>query len=515
MKRIRLVLEYRLSKKISAQQTARALSLSKGSVINYLDRFERSGLGWPLPETLSDTALEAALFPPVALAEAAEPARPLPDTEYISQELARPHVTLQRLWEEYAQAHPEGLKRTAYFEHYAQHRPPRLDMKVVHKGGDKVFTDHSGDGLEYINRQTGEVIPAELFVSAWGASSYTYVEATHTQRTVDFSLSHVRALAYFGVAPAAFVPDNTRSAVKKSDRYDPVANPVYGAMAAHYSVAFLPARVRKPKDKAVVESAVGVAQRFILARLRNRTFFSLDEINAALREELELLNNRPMKDHGGKTRRQRFEEVDKPYAQPLPAEPFRISRIKLDVLVAPNYHIRYEDHHYSVPHHLVGRRVKVYQMGQVIEIYHDNVHVCRHQLGRSNFDYTTTPQHMPPSHAFVKGWNREWFIAQANQTGPATADVVAAVMRARQHVEQGFNAAMGVLRLARVYGSARLENACKRAVHYNAASSFKSIKSILEQNLDSQSLQPQPQPPVIVHQNIRGPQYYTQLVDQQ
>jgi transposase len=515
MKKIRLVLEYRLAKGISAEQTARALSISKGSVINYQERFVRSGLTWPLPQTLTDSALEAALFPPVPPSTDIEPPRPLPDADYITRELARPHVTLQRLWEEYAQAHPDGLKRTAYFGYYAQHRPPRVDMKVIHKGGDKVFTDHSGDGLEYVSRKTGDIIPVELFVSAWGASSYAYVEATHTQKTGDFSLSHVRALAYFGVAPAAFVPDNTRSAVKKSDRYDPVANPVYGAMAAHYNIAFLPARVRKPKDKAVVESAVGVVQRFILARLRNRTFFSLAEVNAALREELELLNNRPMKDHGGKTRRQRFEEVDKPHAQPLPAEPFRISRIKLDVLVAPNYHIRYEDHHYSVPHHLVSRRVKVYQMGQIIEIYHDNVHVCRHQLGRPNFDYTTIPQHMPPSHSFVKGWNREWFIAQANQIGPATADVVTAVMRARQHVEQGFNGAMGVLRLARVYGNERLENACKRAVHYNAASSFKSIKSILEQKLDSQPLQPQPQTPVVMHENIRGGKFYIQPVCQQ
>jgi hypothetical protein len=244
-------------------------------------------------------------------------------------------------------------------------------------------------------------------------------------------------------------------------------------------------------------------------------FFSLDEINAALCEELELMNNRPMKDHGGKTRRQRFEEVDKPHAQPLPAEPFRISRIKLDVLVAPNYHIRYEDHHYSIPYHLVGQRVNVYQMGQIIEIYHDNVHVCRHQLGRPNFDYTTTAQHMPPAHAFVKGWNKEWFLGQANKVGPATADAVTAVMRTRQHAEQGFNAAMGVLRLARVYGNKRLENACKRAVHYRAASSTRSIKSILEQHLDSQPLQSQPQMPVVMHQNIRGPQYYTESVTQQ
>jgi transposase len=418
-------------------------------------------------------------------------------------------MTLQRLWEEYAQEHPEGLKRTAFYDHFAQHRPPQTTMKVIHKGGDKVFCDYSGDGLEYIDRRTGEVVSVNLFVCTWGASSYTFLEGTATQKTADFSLSHVHALDYFGVAPFAFVLDNTKSGVKKTDRYDPVANPVYGKMADHYHVAFLPARVRKPQDKAVVECAVLVAQRLVLARLRNRTFYSLDEVNVALREEMELLNNRPMKEYGGQTRRQRFEELDRPYAQKLPAETFKISRIKTDVRVAPNYHIRFEDHHYSVPYHLVGQQVCVYQIGQTIEIYHDGVHLCRHQFGRPNYGYTTCKEHMPPNHAFVKGWSKEWFMAQAMIVGPATADAVAHIMKAREHVQQGFNAALGLLRLAKTYSPQRLENACHRAGIFKSQT-LQAIKSILERELDKQNVLPFPpeQQPPVEHQNIRGPQYY-------
>jgi transposase len=508
MRKIRQVLDYRLSKNISAEQTALALELSKGSVINYLERFEKSKLSWPLPDTLTDTALEAALFPPSSCMPEL-PTEPLPDIAYIEKELARPHVTMQRLWEEYTEAHPDGLKRTAFYDHFARHRPPKISMKMIHKGGDKIFSDYSGDGLEYIDRKTGEIVPVDLFVCAWGASSYTFAEASETQKTPDFTLSHVHALNFFGVAPVAFVLDNTKSGVKKSDRYDPIANPVYGKMAEHYHVAFLPARVGKPKDKAIVESAVLQAQRFILARLRNRQFFSLIEINAAIREELEVLNNRPMKEYGGQTRVQRFEELDKPYAQPLPSEPFKISCVKIDVRVAPNYHIRFNDHFYSVPHHLVARRVDLFQLGSVIEIYHDNIHICRHQVGAPNFGYTTKTEHMPPNHAFVKGWSKEWFIAKAAEIGPATIDAVAKIMMSREHVQQGFNAALGVLRLAKVHSPQRLESACQRALFFKSVS-FRVIKSILEQHLDKQAFLPlktSPQAPLL-HENIRGAQYY-------
>ena len=507
MRKIRLVLDYRLSKKISAEQTALALSLSKGSVINYLERFEQSKLPWPLPEMMTDTALEDALFPP-STPDQSETLN-LPNLEYLEKELARQHMTLQRLYEEYQEQHPDGLSRSAFYRYIARNRSKRVFMTMTHKGGDQVLSDYSGDGLEYIDRLTGEIIPVELFACAWGASCYTYAEGTLSQKTPDFVNSHVRGLAYFGVAPHSFVLDNLKSGVKKPDRYDPIINPLYAKMAEYYGVAVLPARVRKPRDKAIAENTILHLQRFILARLRNRRFFSLDEVNAAIREELELFNNRPMKDYGGQTRRQRFETLDLPYAKPLPAERFKISGIKLKVRVAHNYHIRFEDHYYSVPHHLAGCLVDVYQVGAIIELYHDNVHLCRHQLQSGNYGYTTIKEHMPPNHAFVKGWSQQWFINKASEIGPATAEAVKQIMAARKHVQQGFNAARGVLCLAKSHTPDRLEKACQRALHFKTVS-YRTIKAILDQHLDKQTFLPLPathQEPLL-HKNIRGPQYY-------
>ncbi len=511
MRKIRLVLEYRLGKKVSAQLTAKALSLSKGSVINYLERFARSQLAWPLPDTLTDTALEDALFPCCEQTDT-KITTALPDIAYIEKELARPHVTLQRLWEEYREQHPDSLSRTAFYRFVARSRSYPVTMHMEHKGGDKLFVDYSGDGLAYVDRTTGESIATQLFVCAWGASSYAYAEATRTQQVSDFVQSHVRGLAYFGVVPRAFVPDNLKSGVKKPDRYDPIANPLYEKMASHYGVAILPARVRKPQDKAVAESNVLHIQRFILARLRDRQFFSLDEINEAIREELALFNNRPMKEHGDKTRKQRFDELDHPNANPLPVERFILSRVELGVRAAPNYHVCFEKHYYSVPHHLARCHVDIYQVGVILEMYHNHQHICRHLVQPSNYGYTTVTEHMPPHHAFIKGWSQEWFIGQAGQIGPATAEAVKRIMIARQHVQQGFNAAMGVLKLAKVYTPQRLEQASQRALHFNTAN-YRTIKTILEQCLDKQRFLPLPQKQEqpLVHANIRGASYYATL----
>jgi transposase len=508
MRKIRVVLEYRLGKRLSADQTSQALSTSKGSVINIGHRFKASKLPWPLPTDLSDEALETALYP--------EPENPggtggQPDVAYIEKELSRPHVTLQRLYEEYSEQHPDGLKRTAFYDRVTKSRPPKVTMKVIHKGGDLVYSDYSGDGLEYIDRSTGEVKPVDLFVCCWGASSFSYADGTESQKTPDFSMSHVGGFEYFGVLPFGVVLDNLKSGVHKSDRYDPIANPLFAKMLEHYGVAVLPARVRKPRDKAVVESAVLHIQRFILARLRDRQFFSLDEVNAAIREELEVFNNRPMKEYGGQTRRQRFEELDRPFARQLPQERFAISQMKLDVRVARNYHVRFADHHYSVPWHLAGKLVDVYRLGSTIEIYHGNVHVCRHQAGSSHFGYSTSKDHMPPNHAFVKGWSKEWFMAQAGEIGPATVEAVCTIMSAREHVQQGFNSALGVLRMAKAFTPRRLERACQRAVYFKAVN-YRSIKAILDQHLDEQlllMLNRPDEPPPVVHENIRGPNYYT------
>lgn len=266
VRRTREVLRYKFENEMSLERISKALGIGKGSVYNTISRFEESGLNWPLPPDYPDSRLESVLYPSAA------DRGPLPDVAYLEKELRRPHVTLQLLYEEYREGHLDGLGRTAFYEHFARYRQRKPDMKVIHKGGDKLFIDFSGDGLEYVNRNTGEIVPVEFFVCSWGASSYSYGEALETQRGDDFVPCHGHAFEYFGGVPHALVPDNLKSGVTKACRYDPELNPLYGEMARHYGTVVLPARVRKPKDKAVVESNVLHTQRFILARLRNRTF---------------------------------------------------------------------------------------------------------------------------------------------------------------------------------------------------------------------------------------------------
>mgnify|MGYP006301392023 FL=1 len=356
MREIRSILHYRLGKGISGDRTALALKVSKGTVINTVERFKQSGLDWPLPPDMSDSALEHSLYPPKPAPTTAARVE-LPSMAYIEQELAKKHVTLQCLYDEYCQNSPEAVSRATFYRYVTSNRPKRNCMPMEYKGGDLLFIDYSGDGLSYINRDTGEIVDVELFCCCWGPSSYSYAEATHSQKKVDFVHSHPRAFKYFGVVPHGLVPDNLKSGIKVPDRYDPIANPLYDCMAQHFGTVILPARVRRPQDKAKVESGVLHIQRFILARLRNRQFFSLFEINTAIRELLEEFNSRPMKDYGNQSRRERFEILDKPYAQMLPPEPFRVTELKLDVLVGKNYHIRYDNHFYSVHYNYVGKRV--------------------------------------------------------------------------------------------------------------------------------------------------------------
>lgn len=512
MRQVKKILEYRLERKLSIEQVGLALAVAKGTVVNTLQRFERSGLGWPPPAEMSDTKLEEALYPVVETpAAAAITAASLPDLTWIETQIRRPHVTLQRLWEEYHEAHPEGLSRSAFYRYWDVRKPPSICLKIIHKGGENVFVDYSGDGLSYTDKSTGEVVETKLFVACWGASSYTYADATMTERSGDFVRSHVRAWKYFGGCSRGLVPDNLKSGVTRPDRYEPRIQQLYEAMASHYGVAVLPARVRKPKDKAVVESAVLQTQRLILARLRDRQFFSLDEINVALQEEVELLNTRPMKDYGNQSRKERFELLDKPYMQPLPAEEFKITSLKLDARVAPNYHVRYDDHYYSVPCALVGKTVDVYQMGQILEIYHDGVHIYRHKVGAQNFTYTTIAEHMPQNHRYVQGgWTEEYFLNQAEAIGAEVRAAMDALMKRKAHPQQAFNAAKGVLQLAKVYPPERLLNACRRALHYNSAS-YQNIKSILEKGLDKQiemTLLETESKTSEPHENIRGKLYF-------
>lgn len=509
VKRIREILRYKFDHDLSNERIALSLNVSKGTVYNILKRFSESKLSWPLNEDISDTQLEQSLYGPEK--QELQCTTHQIDINYIESELTKPHVTVQCLFDEYQKNHTQGIGRSQFYQYVSKFLSHKPVMKIEHKGGDLLYVDYSGDGLEYVKRDTGECVAVELFVCAWGASSYSYADGTHTQSAEDFAASHDRALQYFGVVPHGLVPDNCKCAVSKPDRYDPVINPLYSKLAQHYNTTVIPARVRKPRDKAVVESNVLHVQRFILARLRNRTFYSLQEVNDALRIELDAFNDRPMKDYGNRSRRERFEELDKPYALKLPPQRFTLCRIKQDVRVAPNYHIRFEDHYYSVPHQYSRCCVDVYLSGALIEIYYNNQHLCRHLYSSRKYGYTTVKEHMPHEHQFVKGWSKAYFLAQGGKIGPSVMEVIKITLARHQHVQQGFNACMGILRLAQAYSAERLEKASERALFYNVA--FGShIKSILEQNLDQKPIiepqRNQSSKDTTVHENVRGETYY-------
>lgn len=505
MRSIRQILYYRLEKQIGADQTAGALKISKGTVINTMKRFAKSGLPWPLPDEMTDSTLEVRLYP--ARSDSAPVNHELPGSTYLEQELAKKHVTLQCLYDEYCTTTTSPVSRAGFYRYYKRICIPAPSMPVDHRGGDLLYVDYSGDGVFYTDPENGTRKDLDLFCCCWGLSSFSFADATETQKKRDFCQSHVRAFRYFGVASHGLVPDNLKSAVVKPDPFDPLINPLYEELGKHYGLVILPARIRKPKDKAKVESAVLHIQRFILARLRNRQFFSLSEVNAAIIELLEEFNDRPMKDYGYQTRRERFERLDKPYAQPLPEEPFRITDIKHNVLVGKNYHIRYKDHYYSVPFEHVGKRVIVRRCGGMVEAFHDGQLLTRHLYNMRSFGYSTRNEHMPKEHQFVKGLTPGWIIAQAAKIGENTVNAIGSVMRRSEHAQQGFNAALGILSFAKVYTPERLEAACCRCIHFNTVT-YRALKAVLLHNLDQQPLTglsaAHRQPAIVVlHENLR------------
>lgn len=493
---------------IPDQQVSDALKMAKGSVNAFYNRFKASGLNWPLPADISDSQLRDIIYPQ----KTSVPTREQPDWAKLGNELTRPGMTLQLLWEEYSAENSTGLGRTAFYDGFKSHRKDsEISMTIIHKGGEKVYVDYSGDGLSYVNRDTGEVISVQVFVSAWGASGYAFVDVTHTQSKEDWAKSHVRSFEFFGCLPHVLVPDNLKAGVIKPDLYEPTLNPLYAKMAEHYGISVLPARVRRPQDKATVESCVLQVQRRILAPLRDQSFFSIDEIRQTILEALESFNSRPMKDHGNQSRRERFEQQDMPHARPITQEHFAICALRTGVLVQKNYHIEFDHYHYSVPCALVGKRVDVHQVNGIIEIYLDGVHVCRHPKRPATHGYETNKEHMPATHAYAKGLSPAWLILKGGEVGPNTSSVVKRALESRKHPEQAFKAAQGIIALERKYGKERLENACVRALYHNCCE-YRAVKSILEKNLDAENLPDEIERDTsnIHHTNVRGASYYSQ-----
>ncbi len=512
VRKIREILRlHNIESNLSNRQIGGILRISKTTVKRCLERFKSSDLSWPLPDGLSDNELHSRLYKPVTpLSKKA-----IPDWSLIHTELSKPHVTLIVLWEEYKETYPDGLGRSRFYYYYQKYKKTHLSpsMHIVHKGGDKLFVDYSGDGLEYIDRSTGEIVSVELFVASWGASSYSYVEATHTQKVFDWIQSHVHAYRYFGCVPNATVPDNLKTGITKANFYDPDINYTYVKLAEYYDTVILPARVRKAKDKAAVETNVLHTQRHILARLRDCKFFSLHEVNQAIRRELERFNTRPMQEYKI-SRKERFLELDKPYAKPIPQQDFPYVFVKPKVTVHKDYHVEYNKHFYSVPYKLCGEKVEVWQTNFIIEIFYNHERVSSHKISIKKYGYTTLDEHMPKEHRFIKGWSPGYFLNQASKIGDNMVMAVEHILAKRLYPELGYRSILGIINLTRQYPKERIEKVAQRALFYNQVSR-KSFISILQNNLDKEPLQVHknitidtPVQQNLFHENIRGAEYY-------
>jgi len=504
MRRIRDVLRLKFAQGLSERSIAASLGLGKGSVGTYLRRARDAGLRWPLPDGLDDDSLELLLFP--SSPSVPDPDRPVPDWAAMDKELRKRSVTRMLLWEEYRAQHPGGFGYTWFCTHFdAWKGRVRPSMRQTHAGGEKVFVDYAGDTIDIVDPETGEVHAAKLFVVTMGASSYTYVEAVASEGLEDRIGAHTRMFAYLGGVPKAVVPDNLKSAVIKPDRYDPGLNRTYAEMAEHYSTAILPARVRKPKDKAKVEVAVQVAQRWILARLRNRRFFSLAELNAAIRPLRDDLNTRIMRDYDA-SRADLFATLDRPSLQPLPADPYVFARWKR-ARVAPDYHVEVDRCWYSVPFSLIRQQVDVRVTHSTVEVFHCGKRIASHARNPGRRSHVTVSDHMPSAHRRYAEWTPARVLASAEKLGPSVAAFCQIVMEDRPHPEQGFRTCMGVLSLAKSYEPDRLDAACRRGVAIKARS-VSSIRSILKNGLDQAFLEPDADELPLQHPNIRGQKYY-------
>jgi transposase len=505
MRKIRDVLRMRFEIRLSERQIARAMALSSGSVNAYLQRARLAGLGWPLPADLDDGSLERLLFPPPPTREAAR-ARPVPDWTVVDKEMRRKSVTLALLWEEYRAAHPDGFGYSWFCEAYAAFRSRlRPSLRQSDGAGEKVFVDFAGDTIDIVDPITGEVRPMKLFVGAMGASNYIFAQARPSEQIADFIGAHVDMLAFFGGAPKVVVCDNLKAAVTNPDRYEPGLNRSYLEFADHYGMAILPARPRKPKDKAKVEQSVLIAERWILARLRDRRFLSLAELNAAIGELVADINARRMKGYEA-GRAELFAEVDRPALRPLPDEPYAFAVWKR-CRVAPDYHVEVDGHWYSAPFRLIKELVDVRVADKTVEILLKGQRVASHARAPNRRGHTTVAEHMPSAHRRHAAWTPARIVAYAETIGPSTAALCEAIMTVRPHPEQGFRTCLGILALTRAYGQARLEAACRRGVSIKARS-VASIRSILQNGLDRAFLDERSDRDPIRHPNLRGRDYY-------
>lgn len=509
MRKLREILRLHHENRLSSRAIAQSVRSSSSTVQNWLGRAKVGGVGWPIPAHLDDLALERLLFPPVG---DSPPERPEPDCRWIWLELKRKGVTKLLLWQEYREAHPNGLQYSQFCAHYGRWSDDqRLVLRRDHKAGERAFVDFSGDGIPIVDLVTGEVTIAKLFLAVLGASNLTYVEPVLNETTPVWVQCHVNAFTYFGGVPEITVPDNLKSGVTRPDHYDPDINRTYAAFAEHYGTAVIPARVRKPRDKAKVEQGVLLAQRWVIAVLRHREFHSLAELKVAVKELNEKLNHRPMQKLK-LSRHQLFEMAEKSALRRLPETPFELcdwKKVRLDI----DYHVQYDEHYYSVhySHYAKGHRelwVRATESG--VEVFFASHRISAHTRSYNpTKKMVTLPEHMPEAHRQNLDWPPSRLIGWGETVGPNTGKLIAALLEKFRHPEQSYKSCRAIIRLAQSYSKERLEKACARALHFRAIS-YRSVLAILKNKLDQQPYGEEVVSQLALpwHENVRGPGYY-------
>ena len=504
MRKIKDILRLRHEAGLSYRGISSALNIGYGTVVDYLNRAKLANISWPLPADTCERDLGRLLFPTQPLTGQRRFAEP--DFPSIHLELKRKGVTKQLLWQEYRQRHSDDGYSYAQFCHRYKSwlGCQQRSMRQIHQAGEKLFVDYCGPTMTVVNPDTGEARQAQVFVAVLGASNYTFACASWSQNQADWLSAHVLAFEFF------VVPDNLKSAVRKTHRYEPDINPAYQQLAAHYQTAVVPARPYKPKDKAKAEVAVQIVERWIMAKLRHQEFFTLASLNQAISFLLDDLNRRPFKKLPG-TRLSQFEQLDKPVLRPLPAQPYQYAEIK-QARVHIDYHIKYDKHYYSVPHHLVKQAVEVQASGSLVAIYHQGQRVASHPRSYRQGAHSTCAEHMPRSHQAMQAWSPERFLNWAGEIGHETREVVSRVLQEKRHREQSYRRVLALLSNAKKYGRERLNNACGRALLINSPTRS-SVESILKQGLDKVAVETADQGVqeelfLDQHENVRGEDYY-------
>jgi transposase len=454
---------------------------------------------------MDEERLTALLFPVRRKGQKAQRAQP--DLIYMRNEMRGQHVTLQLLWEEYRGHTPNGYSYSQYCQLYRDWLGTQaISLRQEHRAGEKLFVDYAGDTIPITDPATGVVMPGHLFVAVLGCSNYTYAEVTPTEQLPDWIGAQVRALDFIRGVPLVVVPDNTKTAVKRPCRYDPDINLTYQELAEHYGFAVIPARSRKPKDKAKVEGGVLIAERWILAALRHHTFFSFGEVNAAVGRLLTRLNDHPFKKLPG-CRREVFERMERPVLKPLPEQRYELAEWRT-ATVNIDYHVEVDRHYYSVPYNLIHQRVSARYTRSSVEFFHKSQRVAGHVRSFLKNSHTTLPEHRPPAHQKHLEWTPERIVSWARTIGPNCSAVAQQIMASRPLPEHGFRPCLGLIRLGQHYSHERVNQACGRALKLNIVG-YRHIENMLKSGRDQMPLpETQTTPVIVAHDNVRGAGYY-------